>query len=158
MVVTQERVRDLEVKVEEDRSSGAVEVPAAEVRTRPPRPTAAVAAGKVGLTARALSLIWLVSMTALYVFEPVPDETSVPLWASIVSTAFLAGLGVTMAGLSMGKKWGLGASAVTAAGGLALAASCPLSGHHAGYWWTAEAALFGALLVATRAARKAEGL
>src|SRR5215210_6888236 len=76
MVVTQERVRDLEVKLEEDRSLAVVEVPAVGARTRPPRPPAAVPARKVGLSARALSLIWVGSMTALYVLEPVPDETS----------------------------------------------------------------------------------
>jgi hypothetical protein len=96
---------------------------------------------------------WIVGVGSLMVFAPVPDDPSIPMWSAVVSTLFMSALFVTLGALATRASWGRRASTVTAGAGFALAAACAASGHHAGLWWTAEAAVFGGLLALTAATK-----
>ncbi|CAN5642855.1 hypothetical protein BH24ACT26_BH24ACT26_10610 [soil metagenome] len=156
MALTEERLRE---------RSPEVIVPEPEVIVREPKeldgvldapPQPAVRApAEADAGRRQLLFAWIAGITLLFVFAPVPDEASVPMWASVVSLAFLSALAATLFALASGRPWGLKASAVTAGSGIVLAAACAQTGHHAGSWWAAELVAFGALTALTaRAARR----
>ena len=106
------------------------------------------------LWTRVLLIAWMVGFGGLVLFEPTPDQPSVPAWATIVSLTFLLALGATLTGLASRRPWALKASGVTAGAGLVLAAACAQTGHHAGAWWAVEFAVFAVLLGATQIARR----
>jgi hypothetical protein len=99
-----------------------------------------------------LAIAWIAVIGSLMAWEPVPADSSVPTWAAVLSTGFLATLVATLVGLASGTRWSLRASAATAGAGIALAAACAQTGHHAGLWWATELAAFTALLALTAAA------
>ena len=103
---------------------------------------------------RVLLFSWLIGFAGLVLFEPVPDNPSVPTWAALVSLTYLLALGATLIGLGTRSPWALRASLGTAGAGVILAAACAQTGHHAGAWWAVELAVFGALMAATQVARK----
>jgi hypothetical protein len=99
-----------------------------------------------------LAIAWVTVVGALLLLEPAPADASVPTWAALLSTGWLAALVATLVGLASGTGWSLRASAATAGAGIALAGACAQTGHHAGLWWVTELAAFTALLAVTAAA------
>jgi len=106
------------------------------------------------LWTRFLLIAWMVGFGGLVLFEPTPDQPSVPAWATVVSVTFLMALGATLTGLASRRPWALNASSVTAGAGLVLAAACAQTGHHGGAWWAVEFAVFAVLLGATQIVRR----
>ena len=103
---------------------------------------------------RLLLVAWLAGVGGLMVFEPVPDDPSVPTWSVLVSLSFLTLLGATLVGLAKKRPWALRASTATAGVGVVLAAACAQTGHHAGAWWVVELGVFGVLLGLTQISRR----
>jgi hypothetical protein len=105
-----------------------------------------------GVRHHGLAIAWVAVVGALLLLEPTPADASVPIWAALLSTSWLAALVATLVGLASGTRWSLRASAATAGVGIVLAGACAQTGHHAGLWWATELAAFTALLALTAAA------
>jgi hypothetical protein len=86
-------------------------------------------------------------------FEPAANPNAiVPLWASVLGFAFLAGLFSTMWGLAGNQRWALKASLATAGLGLGMAAACAVTDHHPAFWWGYEMVAMGTILAFNRMA------
>jgi hypothetical protein len=105
-----------------------------------------------GVRHHGLAIAWVTVVGALLLLEPTPADASVPTWAALLATGWLAALVATLVGLGSGTRWSLRASAATAGAGIALAGACAQTGHHAGLWWATELVAFTALLALTAAA------
>jgi hypothetical protein len=142
MALTEERLRSSDPQI---RTPEPAELEA--MLGTEPRP-------RLGSKPRGLVFAWIGTMSFLFLFEPPPDNPSIPLWAALVSMGFLAAVSATLYGLGSKRGWALRASGMTAGAGMALAAACAQTGHHAGLWWAVELAAFTALMAATAAARR----
>jgi hypothetical protein len=149
-MITRDRLEAVDVEAIWDASSP--ERSGEDPGRHPTRPAA-------GGWRRGLLVGWLAVLGTLLVFEPRPTnaDAELPLWATALSVAFLGAWCVTLAGLLRHRSWGFTASAVASGVGVAIAAACAATGHHAGMWWAYEALAFGALGGASVLAARAVG-
>jgi hypothetical protein len=133
----------------------------APAASRPPDHPGSRSASREALTGwwRGLLLGWLVVLGTLLLFEPRPSGAApeLPLWATALSVAFLGAWCATLTGLVRRKSWGFPASAIAAGLGIAIAAACAITEHHAGMWWGYEAVAFGSLGAASVVASRTAG-
>jgi hypothetical protein len=93
---------------------------------------------------------WLAVFVSFLLFEPAPDaEAVVPMWGTVLLTAFTVAFAAAIVGLSYRRSWGLRASLVAGGLGIVLAAACAATDHHMGMWPAYEMVAFFGLAAAS---------
>jgi hypothetical protein len=124
----------------------------------PPGAAAAPASPRSAAAAtRPLLWAWLLLVGSMLLFEPAParPEPAIPLWATILGTAFTVAFGAAVVGLARRRSWALTASSIAAGTGLLIAVGCAVTDHHSAFWWGYELTVFTTLALLTRVAAAA---
>jgi hypothetical protein len=103
-----------------------------------------------------LLVAWIATIVAINVFEPRPtDPTAIPLWGTILMSAFIFTLFGSFLGLANRRRWGLGTSALAGVLGMVLAGACAVTGHHTGSFLIVEGVAFTGIAAGSVAALRA---
>jgi hypothetical protein len=142
MATTEDRLHEVEKLEELFRHS-----PEAE----PPRQAASI-----GGWCRRLLYGWLAVFGSIVLFEPAPSnpDAAVPMWGSVLLTAFTFALGAGLVGLFRQRPWALRASLAAGALGIAVGAACAVTDHHSAFWAGYEVVGFSGLAAASWVASK----